>query len=152
MKTKELIQLIQERNNATSAYQVAQLFDVLPPVAYHWARGTRTMSDDFLPRAAELAGLPLAQVACLIAAERSTKAEVQRAFERAAEAVAGFAIVAVNLTLPMSEMPPLQAFGQCILCQMARARRFCNTNGLKFLAWWTLHPATTTRRCTWGGA
>lgn len=152
MKTRELIRLIQERNHATSAYQVAQLFDVMPPVAYHWAKGTRTMSDDFLPRAAELAGLPLAQVACWIAAERSTKAEVRRAFERAAAAVAGFAIVAVNLTIPMSEMPPLQALRQGILCQMARVRRFLDANGLKFLAWLPLHPATTTRTWTWGGA
>lgn len=117
MKTTQLIKLIQTRNNAPTAYQVAQLFDVMPPVAYHWAKGTRVMSDDFLPRAAELAGLPLAQVACWIAAERASKTEVKKAFEQAAAAVAGFAIVLVNVAIPTLEMPTLQTLGQCILCK-----------------------------------
>lgn len=144
MKTVDLIKLIQQRNNVRSAYAVAGLFGVMPPVAYHWAKGSRIMSDDFLPRAAELAGLPLAQVACWIAAERSHEQDVKAAFRKAAEALASFAIVAINLQIPMHEIPALQTLGQCILCQMARAARFLRRQlALKSAPWPPMHPATT---------
>jgi hypothetical protein len=152
MNTKQLIERIKERQNVKSDYAVANLMDVMPPVVHMWTHGKRVMSDEHLPRAAELALIPLAQLACLIAAERSSKPAVKRAFKEAAAAVASFAIVAINLQLPMSEMPPLQSLGQCILCQIGRARRFLDANRLKFSSWLTLHPATTTRRWTWGGA
>ena len=152
MNTRQLMERIKERQNVKSDYALANLMDVMPPVVHMWTHGKRVISDEHLPRAAELAQVPLAQLACLIAAERSSKPAVKRAFKEAAAALAAFAIVAVNLAIPIFEMPPLQALSQCILCQMARARRFVDANRLKFSTSRTLHPATTTRRWAWGDA
>lgn len=144
MNTKQLIERIKERQHVKSDYAVANLMDVMPPVVHMWTHGKRVMSDEHLPRAAELAEIPLAQLACLIAAERSSKPAVKKAFKEAAAALAAFAIVTINLQLPMHEMPTLQSLGQCILCQMARAARFLRRQlALKSSPWPPLHPATT---------
>lgn len=101
MDTRELLAIIEQRTGATSTYALGKLFDVPPNYVTYWRQG-REMGEAHLPRAAELAGLPLAYVVLEIAAAR-VQGHARDAIRQAAAGLV-LLLVAVFVSFPFEAM------------------------------------------------
>jgi len=117
MNTVEIIDRIKQAQGVVSDYAVAKLLGVRPSTVVHYRSGDRTMSDDVLPRAAQLADVPLSAAAAAVAAERTRNPLVRKALETVAKGLLACVPVVISLQIPA-------LIAHCILCKTPRGAVF----------------------------